>query len=218
MIDIYLIGQRVVWVGDRIPVVAGANEHQAAGFGPEVDFIGCGQIFDDGPLGPVGLVDFEGDDLVPAIDVGEFNPNHLPQAMHPWPGSHNHGLALKIAGRRLHNFVHPLEKQTGDRGVGVDSHTQSFGLVGVGHGGLVGVGIAGEGIVSNHAHILDLNQGMNLAGFLRTKNPGVDAVVVLLAKDGFHRLAVLFRAEDEIPSLMPTTVAADMVGKVGKYF
>jgi len=80
----------------------------------------------------------------------------------------------------------------------------------------MGVGVAGEAVVADHAHIVKGEQRVDLARFGGSQQGGIDAVGVLGAEDGLHRLPVLLRPHDQIAAALPAHVAAHLLVKIRK--
>ena len=62
---------------------------------------------------------------------------------------------------------------------GPDFHSEVSCPFGKGGGGEVGIAVTGPGVVANHLHIIQLQQGMQGFGLFGIDDPGIDPLFVL---------------------------------------
>jgi len=189
-------------------VVAGADQHHAAGVGAEVDLVRRGQVLDDGPRLLVGAGDLQGDDLVTAYLVGERQAQAGGQPVRPRPGGQHDLGRGEVAAVGLNGGQPGHGAQPGHGRIGVDGHAQRLGPVGVTGRCQVGVGVACLGVVADHLGVTVIEQRVHLGRFPRRQDAGVNAARVLPGEDCQHRRAVGLRAEDEVAGALPAGVAA----------
>lgn len=213
VIQIHVVRQRV-GVFDGIAVIARADQHHAAGLGPEVNLVRRRQVFDRRPVDFIRLIDLERDDLVAADFVGELDADHRAEIVRPRPGGHDDDRCLDVARRRLHRFRCAVHLDPDDGRIGVDCHAEVFRAVDVQRRREVRIAVTGARVVADDFHAVETEQGMNLARFGGSQSRRVDPVLVLRPEHGLHRLAVRFRAEDDVAGIVPACIAAHDFGEV----